>query len=71
MAMHGHLASQSRMMNNEPFEKQDHARPAANVRPSRRLAKADPITANLRRAYAETLAEPLPDELAALLRSLE
>ena len=71
MAMHSALASQRRMMNNEPSKKQDRARPAANVRPSRRLAKADPITANLRRAYAETLAEPLPDDLAALLRSLE
>ena len=37
----------------------------------RRRATADAAVTVLRMAYAETLAEPLPDRLAALLRQLD
>jgi hypothetical protein len=35
------------------------------------LVAVDPVVASLRRAYAETLAEPLPPALASLLSRLE
>lgn len=36
----------------------------------RRAPRPDPIEANLKRAFSETLAEPIPDTLARLLEKL-
>lgn len=53
------------------------ARPTPSKPPPRRgmaqvpIPPADPIAVALSRAYAATLAEPLPPSLTDLLRSLE
>ncbi len=39
--------------------------------PARRPRKGDPIESNLKRAFRETLDEPLPDNLAQLLDKLK
>lgn len=61
------------MMGNDPSGTSPDKKPAgAKPRHSRQRAIAvDPVAANLRRAYAETLAEPLPPAIAALLRQLD
>lgn len=60
-------------MNDDPTGKSFDFRVVAEARsrPARHSARPDPVSASLHRAYAATLAEPIPDNLLALLQRLE